>query len=35
MDSEHQLAINLSEAYLLAESKNERLRKQKLDLAIL
>ena len=35
MDSELQLAINLSEAYLIVESKNERLGKQKLDLAIL
>ena len=35
MDSETQLAMNLGETYLVTESGNERLGKQKLDLVIL
>ena len=35
MDSEAQLAMNLGETYLVTETGNERLGKQKLDLAIL
>ena len=35
MDSDHQLAMNLGETYLITESGNERLGKQKLDLVIL
>ena len=35
MDSENQLAMNLGETYLVTESGNERLGKQKLDLIIL
>ena len=35
MDSENQLAMNLSETYLVTESSNERLGKQKLDLVVL
>ena len=35
MDSEEQLAMNLGETYLVTETGNERLRKQKLDLVIL
>ena len=35
MDSENQLAMNLSETYLVTENGNERLGKQKLDLVIL
>ena len=35
MDSENQLAMNLGETYLVTESGNERLGKQKLDLVIL
>ena len=35
MDSEAQLAMNLGETYLVAETGNERLGKQKLDLKIL
>ena len=35
MDSEHQLAMNLGETYLVTENGNERLGKQKLDLVIL
>jgi Xaa-Pro aminopeptidase len=35
MDSEAQLAMNLGETYLVTESGNERLGKQKLDLVIL
>ena len=34
MDSKAQLAMNLGETYLVAESGNERLGKQKLDLAM-
>ncbi len=34
MDSENQLAMNLGETYLVTESGNERLGKQKLDLVI-
>jgi Xaa-Pro dipeptidase len=33
--SEAQLAMNLGEAYLVTETGNERLEKQKLDLVIL
>ena len=35
MDSEAQLAMNLGETYLVTETGNERLGKQKLDLVIL
>ena len=35
MDSEVQLAMNLGETYLVTETGNERLRKQKLDLVVL
>jgi len=35
MDSKAQLAMNLGETYLVTETGNERLRKQKLDLVIL
>ena len=35
MDSEAQLAINLGETYLVTETGNERLGKQKLDLVVL
>ena len=35
MDLDHQLAMNLGETYLITESGNERLVKQKLDLVIL
>jgi Xaa-Pro dipeptidase len=35
MDSEAQLAMNLGETYLVTESGNERLGKQKLDLVVL
>tara|TARA_B100001939_G_scaffold298586_1_gene273670 strand:- start:78 stop:251 length:174 start_codon:yes stop_codon:yes gene_type:complete len=35
MDSENQLAMNLGETYLVTESSNERLGKQKLDLVVL
>ena len=35
MDSETQLAMNLGETYLVTETGNERLGKQKLDLVIL
>ena len=35
MDSEAQLAMNLGEVYLVTETGNERLGKQKLDLVIL
>ena len=35
MDSEEQLAMNLGETYLVTETGNERLGKQKLDLVIL
>ena len=35
MDSEAQLAMNLGETYLVSETANERLGKQKLDLVIL
>ena len=35
MDNEAQLATNLEEAYLVTETGNERLEKQKLDLVIL
>ena len=35
MDLDHQLAMNLGETYLITESGNERLGKQKLDLVIL
>ena len=35
MDSEHQLAMNLGETYLVTENGNERLGKQKLDLITL
>ena len=35
MDSECQLATNLGETYLVTETGNERLGKQKLDLVIL
>ena len=35
MDSDHQLAMNLGETYLITKSGNERLGKQKLDLVIL
>ena len=35
MDSEEQLAMNLGETYLVTETGNERLGKQKLDLVVL
>ena len=35
MDSKAQLAMNLGEAYLVTETGNERLGKQKLDLVVL
>ena len=35
MDSEHQLAMNLGETYLVTENGNERLGKQKLNLVVL
>ena len=35
MNNEAQLAMNLGETYLVTESGNERLGKQKLDLVIL
>ena len=35
MDSETQLAMNLGEAYLVTETGNETLGKQKLDLVVL
>ena len=35
MNSELQLAMNLGETYLVTETGNERLRKQKLDLVVL
>jgi len=35
MDIETQLAMNLGETYLVTESGNERLGKQKLDLVVL
>ena len=35
MDSEAQLAMNLGETYLVTETSNERLGKQKLDLVVL
>ena len=35
MDSDNQLAMNLDKTYLVAESVNERLSKQKLDFVIL
>ena len=35
IDSENQLAMNLGETYLVTESGNKRLGKQKLDLVIL
>ena len=35
MDSENQLAMNLGETYLVTDSGNERLGKQKIDLVIL
>jgi len=35
MDSEAQLAMNLGETYLVTETGNERLSKQKLDLVVL
>jgi Xaa-Pro dipeptidase len=35
MDSENQLAMNLGETYLVTETGNERLGKQKLDLVVL
>ena len=35
MDTKSQLAINLGETYLVNETGNERLGKQKLDLVIL
>ena len=35
MDSEAQLAMNLGETYLVTETGNERLGKQKLDLVVL
>jgi len=34
-DSKAQLAMNLGEAYLVTETGNERLGKQKLDLVVL
>ena len=35
MDSEHQLAMNLGETYLVTENGNERIGKQKLNLVVL
>ena len=35
MDSKSQLAMNLGETYLVTETGNERLGKQKLDLVVL
>ena len=35
MDSDNELAMNLGETYLVTEDGNERLGKQKLDLAVL
>ena len=35
MDSKAQLAMNLGETYLVTETSNERLGKQKLDLVVL
>ena len=35
MDSKTQLAMNLGETYLVTETGNERLGKQKLDLVVL
>ena len=35
MDSDSQLAMNLGETYLVTDSGNERLGKQKLDLVVL
>ena len=35
IDSDNQLAMNLDETYLVTESVNERLSKQKLDFVIL
>ena len=35
MDSKAQLAMNLGETYLVTETDNERLEKQKLDLVVL
>ena len=35
MDSDAQLAMNLGETYLVTETGNERLGKQKLDLVVL
>jgi len=35
MDSKEQLAMNLGETYLVTETGNERLGKQKLDLVVL
>ena len=35
MDSDNELAINLSKTYLVTESGNKRLGKQKLDLVVL
>ena len=35
MESDNQLAMNLDETYLVTESVNERLSKQKLDFVIL
>ena len=35
MDSDNQLAMNLGETYLLTNTGNERLGKQKLDLIVL
>ena len=35
MDSDNELGMNLGETYLVTEDGNERLGKQKLDLAVL
>ena len=35
MDSDNELTMNLGETYLVTEDGNERLDKQKLDLAVL
>ena len=35
MDSDNELAVNLGEAYLVTETGNKRLGKQKLDLVVL
>ena len=35
MDSDNEIAMNLGETYLVTESGNERLGKQKLDLVVL